>query len=103
MTASQIDMRQVRGTQIAQMESAVKRVSENLYQVNSQSGNGAYDVLWSTLGWKCNCPDHTYREAKCKHIWACELSLRIRREVQARIIEPNTTLACRICGEQENI
>ena len=54
-------------------------------------------------GWICNCLDFYYRKLRCKHIWAVELSQKIREHVQARVIEPITDIhACLFC-KSENI
>jgi putative transposase len=58
------------------------------YRVKSQSNNGDYRVDATEIGWKCSCPDHVHRGVKCKHVHAVELSLAIRKEVEARRIEP---------------
>jgi transposase-like protein len=76
----------------------VVRLDEGHYQVNSQSGNGAYEVLSTELGWKCSCPDHEFRDVKCKHIYAVEFSQTIRTVVQREtIIKPQSSLSCVSC------
>ena len=100
----EMDGREQRGEQIANSKGQVKRLSEEAYKVKSQIGNGVYDVLKTVEGWMCSCPDHTYRNVKCKHIWAVELSTAIRQGVEvARInrvsIEPITGASnCIYCG-----
>jgi transposase-like protein len=97
------DLREKRGTEIAQQESQINRMDENSYQVKSQTGNGAYEVLNSSLGWMCQCPDYIYRGIKCKHIWAVEISERLRQKVsENRVIQPINTSTCVFCGS-ENI
>lgn len=98
-----IDGREQRGSAIANLSGQIRRISNYIYRVKSQSGNGEYEVLKTETGWMCSCPDHTYRNLKCKHIWAVELSKAIRRAVEARRIEPLTDVSrCIICGS-ENI
>jgi transposase-like protein len=70
--------------------------------VVSQSGHGAYDVTRTqafAVGWICTCPDFTYREAKCKHIWAVEFSAKLRAVVQppTTTIEPIDVRVCLYC------
>jgi putative transposase len=82
---------------------AIRRIDDKTYSVLSQSGNGSSYVVISTpqSGWRCSCPDATYRRAKCKHALAVELSFELRKEVQETsktIIVPVTTLACRFCN-----
>jgi putative transposase len=80
----------------------VKRKSENEYEVISQSNRGVYEVLKTSLGWMCSCPDHIYRGVKCKHIFAVEFSSQIRKEVQIRRIESETNIdSCRFCGSNQ--
>jgi len=96
-----LDPRQERGQSIAALDGQVVRLGQVDYQVKSQSGRGFYHVHFDTDGGrKCSCPDHIYREIKCKHIWACELSSAIRNrvEAQALTIQPIVRLACVVCG-----
>ena len=84
-------IREQRGREIVELGDQVKRIDDTLYQVNSQSGNGVYDVIATESGWICSCPDSMYRNAKCKHCFAIEISLAIRNEVEVRRIEPIQT------------
>ena len=65
-----IDPRWQKGTQIAFQKDAVRRLDEHTYLVRSQTKiGGGYVIITTKKGaWKCNCPDHVYRKAKCKHI-----------------------------------
>jgi transposase-like protein len=102
--------REEKGRVIAEKGNQVVRMDENAYKVSSQSGDGMYSVLRKANGsWLCNCFDFYYRGIqkheiiRCKHIWAVELSLKIREQVQARVIEPITDIhACIFC-KSENI
>ena len=81
--------REMRGKAISDLKEQVERLGPHEYKVNSQSGNGKYQVLRTELGWRCSCPDHVFRDVKCKHIWAVEFSNKLRLEVQKNIvIEP---------------
>jgi transposase-like protein len=91
--------RQERGEAIAHLEGQIKRIDENTYEVLSQSGHGKYEVLNTSIGWMCQCPDHIYRGVKCKHIHAVLFSQAIRAEVAVRRIEPITSVTeCIYCG-----
>ena len=91
--------RVMRGQEIAKLESQIKRLDDSTYQVNSQSGNGPYTVVKGSRDWRCSCPDHIYREVKCKHIWACEFSLKLRNKVQENVvIQPVAINVCLYCG-----
>lgn len=96
--------REQRGSQIYMMRDQIKRIDINQYQVNSQSGNGTYDVLSTELGWICSCPDHVYRGLKCKHIFAVEFSIELRKKVQESVvINPVNILACPRCNSERII
>ena len=64
-----------------------------------------YDVTKRKVGgWLCTCPDFQYRNVLCKHIWAVQFSLRLREQVEARVIEPITDIhACIFCKSDEII
>jgi putative transposase len=92
--------REERGRTIAQKPNQIMRLDERFYKVASQSGHGMYDVIKkkASSGWLCTCPDFQYRNVQCKHIWAVQLSAKIREQVQARVIEPITGIeACVYC------
>ena len=99
MNTTQLLARKERGKVIANMTGQIKRFENNSFEVKSQSGNGKYEVVNTSLGWKCSCPDHIYRNVKCKHIWSVEFSLAFKKEVEARRLEPITTVSdCMFCG-----
>ena len=78
LTQLQTDARQERGRAIAESQSQITCVEENFYTVKSQSGNGEYVVCKVNGEWVCECPDNKYRNVKCKHIYALEVSLKIK-------------------------
>jgi putative transposase len=94
--------RQERGQQIAGKPNQVMRLSEKFYRVNSQSGHGMYNVTRTkafAIGSICDCPDFTYREVKCKHIWAVEISQKLREKVRENVvIQPVNPNVCSYCG-----
>lgn len=62
----------------------IKRLSENVWQVPSQSGNGFYEV--TSLGDKksCTCSDFLFRNhivGECKHCIALDYYLRLKTQV----------------------
>lgn len=100
-TAQELEVRKARGQAIAQVESNVRRIDQNEYRVRSQSGNGEYIVVSTEAGWTCSCPDATFREQKCKHIFAVELSLELRRRIEnAKRIVPLDYQSCLSCSSQ---
>jgi transposase-like protein len=95
-----IEARELRGKEIATASDQIERIDRLNYIVKSQSGRGFYTVHSETSdGWQCSCPDHVYRDVKCKHIWAVEFSLKLREAVRppATIIEPINVHACVYC------
>jgi transposase-like protein len=103
LNQSQIKAREIRGQQIAEAkESQINRIDHATYRVHSQSGNGEYVVCLSEDEWRCECPDYRFRGVKCKHIWAVELSLRMREQVKENlVIQPLNSLACVFCGSDK--
>ena len=103
----QANTREVRGQMIAERPNQIIRYDERFYKVNSQSGHGMYNVTKArmnrTIGWVCDCPDWTYRQVKCKHIWAVEISLKLREAIQPRVIEPVDIHACLYCKSSDLI
>jgi putative transposase len=98
--------REERGRTIAHTPNQVQRLDERAYKVASQSNEGMYDVVRTdkfAIGWICNCADFTYREAKCKHIWAVEISLALRNEVERHVIEPLNITVCSYCGANNSL
>jgi transposase-like protein len=97
--------REEKGRMIAEKSNQIMRVDERTYKVASQNGHGMYDVLRRENGsWICNCLDFHFRAMqlhqiiRCKHIWAVELSQKLREHVQARVIEPIANIhVCIFC------
>lgn len=90
--------RLMRGQTICKLGSQVKRLDRETYHVNSQSGRGVYRVVKKEDVWACSCPDHIYREVKCKHIWAVEFSGKLREVVvKPTVIEPIDIHVCLFC------
>ena len=101
MTTPVFDYRASRGAEIARTESNVRRIDQHEYRVKSQSGSGEYAVLQTESGWNCSCPDFMFRGVKCKHAFAVELSLQIRRRIEnARRVVPLDYQTCFACGAE---
>ncbi len=88
----------MKGQQIAEREGEVSRIDENAYKVHSQTTDVWYSVIRSGTVWFCACPDFNYRDIKCKHIFAVELSVALRSRIeQSRVIEPLDIQSCLYC------
>jgi len=87
-----LQTREERGRMNAEKSNQIIRLEDRFYKVASQSSERMYDVIKKkeSTGWLCTCPDFIHRNVQCKHIWAVQLSLKIREQVQARGIEPIT-------------
>src|SRR5215211_7742539 len=79
------------------LQANVKRLNPVNYQVKSTTTKTVYKITLNPIGWICSCPDHTYRGVKCKHIYAVEFSLELRKEVEVRKIEQVTVSGCKFC------
>jgi transposase len=71
-----MSMREAKGRDIADKFKIAR--NGNLWLVPSQSGSGKYTVAADAS--KCSCPDFEFHGAKCKHIYAVELT--IKRELK---------------------
>lgn len=99
------DSRKESGKQIAERPEQIKRIDKNWYQVKSQSLNfeSWYDVVSTESGLVCDCPDHQWRKIKCKHIFAVEISLQIRKQVESVVINQIETNQCKFCNSSDII
>jgi len=79
----ELDPRMMKGREIRADLGSIRRITSDSYKVKSQSSDTYYNVENTAIGWKCNCPDHRFRGAKCKHIWAVELSPRNKKASKA--------------------
>jgi transposase-like protein len=101
---AQVLSREERGRAIADKPDQVLVLSERFFKVASQSGRGMYDVTKRRQGgWLCTCPDFEYRHVVCKHIWAVQIKLTVRQDVEAVVIEPIQFDACIYCHSQKII
>jgi transposase-like protein len=93
------NFRELRGLEIAKAKTnQISRVDSSTYRVLSQSGNGEYVVCLSEDEWCCECPDYRFRGVKCKHIWAIELSLKLREHVRKNIVIEEVAISnCVFC------
>lgn len=102
-TTQQPLTRQEKAQNIVWKRGAIRRVDNLTYIIQSQSGNGKYIVVSTENGWTCACPDNTYRKVSCKHIMAVEISLELRKEVQAHntVIREIAITTCLYCNSEK--
>jgi transposase-like protein len=91
--------RETHGLEIANAQkSQIVHVDEHFYTVKSQSGNGEYAIYQVDGEWHCECPDHTYRQVKCKHLFAVEFSLKMKTEIKKNLIIQEVNIStCVFC------
>ncbi len=93
--------REIKALAIAGVQNHIKRIDGFTYKVKSQTTDSWYDVVFQQQprGWKCNCPDHTYRHVDCKHITAVYISKELRHKIvtntDVKEIETQSELICR--------
>ncbi len=94
-----LEVRRMRGQQIAEHEEEVIRIDSSNYRVRSQSSEAWYSVQHNGTVWFCECADYEFNGlGKCKHTFAVELSLELRRRIEnARVIEPLDLQSCLYC------
>jgi putative transposase len=66
--SKQLIDRQEQGRIIAQMNGSVNRINDKSYIVNSQSGNGSYNVNANELGWNCSCKERFVNKLKSQRL-----------------------------------
>lgn len=101
MTVTLESPRELRGLDILGKGDQIKRLNPDTYRVNSQNGNGSYLVVRNGKEWNCECPDHKYRQAVCKHIYAVYFSLNLRQKVISNVqpeLETVKIEGCTYCG-----
>jgi hypothetical protein len=55
-------------------------------------------IISNEIGWQCLCSDFVYRHVKCKHVFAIEFSLELRKKAEITKIEPITNATdCIFC------
>ena len=74
MTTQQtINLRPLKGLLIANQSRQIKKIGDAKFKVKSQTSKNSYIVSFASKNWICECPDHSYRHIKCKHICAMEI------------------------------
>lgn len=104
MTLKELEnLREERGRAIINnKKNQVTRIEETFYTVLSQSGHGEYAVSMVDREWICECPDNKFRHVKCKHVFAVEFSIALRKAVSNVRIEPIVNMqVCQICGSNK--
>jgi transposase-like protein len=109
------DPRQLRGLEILSEPDMIRAVGNHEWAVKSQNGNGEYTVSRARIGhrgykfeWACTCPDYTYRKTACKHIFAVQFSLELKKDIeqhsqQQAAVQTVAPVACPACASVQVI
>ncbi|MGC8558772.1 MAG: IS6 family transposase [Nitrososphaeria archaeon] len=81
---------------------AVKQASESSFQVKSQHREAYYDVQWKDKGWVCSCEDFKKNHRKCKHIYAVQYFLMLRK-ISLGLDTTEEQVKCPKCGSTDII
>ena len=93
-----MNIREIRGKQIAEKQNQIVRLDETHYTVNSQSRDIQHDVMQTEFGWNCSCEDYQFRSTYCKHIHAVEISNKLHQQVKDDVVIPEIVLdSCKRC------
>jgi transposase-like protein len=104
--SDKMDNRAIRGYSILAKGDEPIILNEEEFLVPSQSSNKKYKVT-KIDGWSCECEDFKYRKIMCKHIYAVEFLLKLRRKVDNDenlefVDEISEKISCHFC-KSENI
>jgi transposase-like protein len=94
------DARMVRGYAIIAKGDKITQLDRETFLVPSQSKNIKYQVRRVNGEWHCECPDHQYRLVQCKHIYAVQFWLSLKRKLQKETITIKTPeiYQCKFCN-----
>jgi transposase-like protein len=83
---SGFSLRELRGLGIVALGGQIKRESDGIFLVRSQSNSSAYHrVEWRDSEWVCDCLDYLKRKKPCKHIYAVNFLLDLPKIVLANL------------------
>lgn len=87
-----LSQKELKAKIILSRENSVRKVNENIFLVQSQTGIGWYKVQFTAGKWNCNCPAFTKHGhiEPCKHIIALEVCL--KSLIKPSIIEDESVL-----------
>lgn len=88
-----LSLRELRGLGILILGGQIKKESEKVFWVRSQTNNSSFHrVEWREDKWVCDCQDYDKREKPCKHIYAVNFLLDL-----PRIVLSNSEAFERLC------
>jgi len=83
----------------------IKKINKTKFMIKSQTRKQEEHMVHHTkFGWVCTCNDYTYRQKKCKHIFALEFRGIIKYEDKKNptwIIPSIDSISCPFCGSEK--
>jgi putative transposase len=104
-TNPEYSKRLLRGHQMVENGIEPKQLSQNKFEIPSQSKDLNYIVTSYANSWSCTCPDYQFRHVTCKHIHAVALWQKISKKVEEDhkkesifATSLDSGLGCKFCG-----
>jgi hypothetical protein len=95
----------LRGHQMIEKGMEPKQVSQNKFEIPSQSKDLNYIITSYSNSWSCTCPDFTFRHVTCKHIHAValwqKLASKLNKETSKNVeaqYPHSEEMLCKFCG-----
>ncbi|HYX29844.1 MAG TPA: transposase [Pyrinomonadaceae bacterium] len=85
-----MDNREQKGLQIAATKKLTRRGNKWFVPSESSPRAESYEVNPDPRNPECNCPDHEFRQLKCKHIFAVEFTIKREQTSDGATIETRT-------------
>lgn len=102
--------RLLRGHQMIENGIEPKQLSQNRFEIPSQSKDLNYIVTSYANSWSCSCPDYQFRHVTCKHIHAIvlwqKLSKKLNKEASENVevqYPLSGEMLCKFCGSSKII
>jgi putative transposase len=102
--------RLLRGHQMIENGIEPKQLSQNRFEISSQSKDLNYIVTSYANSWSCTCPDYEFRHVTCKHIPAIvlwqKLSKKLNKEASENVgvqYPLSGEMLCTFCGSSKII
>ena len=102
--------RLLRGHQMIENGIEPKQLSQNRFEIPSQSKDLNYIVTSYANSWSCSCPDYQFRHATCKHIHAIvlwqKLSKKLNKEASENVevqYPLSGEMLCKFCNSSKII
>jgi len=109
-TNPEYSKRLLRGHQMIEDGIEPKQLSQNRFEIPSQSKDLNYIVTSYANTWSCSCPDNQFRHVTCKHIHAVVLWQKLSKKIEEDhkkecVLQESLDngIACKFCGASQII